>query len=539
MSVGGTRARPVWLAAAAAACAFFVYLPSFAHGWVALDDPMFLLDQTGWRGLWPANLAWDFTASVGGVYQPLAWVTYGLDHALWGRDARGYHLQSALWHALAVGLFFFVARRVLSAAAPRRDGESAWALDAGALAAALVFGLHPLRVESVAWASERRDVVCGAFFIASILAYLRAREPGRAPRPLTPALVLFVLALLAKGMAVTLPLVLLILDVYPFRRTDSGVALREKAPFFALSALFAVAGMSVQHRLRWSYAQHGLAARLAQSAYALFFYARKTVRPSGLLPMYELRPPLDPFEPRFVVAAFAVAATGVMCWRLRRERPWAAAAFAAYALMLAPVCGFFQFGPQLVADRYSYLACLPFALLAGAALRSVSARRASALLAGGVVVALAGVTVAQQSHWRDSSALWSRTLSGDPGSGIAQAGLGRVAVDAGRLDDAEMYFRAALDAFPRCAADQDRLAAAIAGAAVDPAELARLRASVETQPVCRNARANLGAVLAQRGDLVQAAGVLTVVAAIAPDDQAARLNLARVESLLRSRPQPR
>jgi tetratricopeptide (TPR) repeat protein len=533
MTGAGTRARPAWAALAAAACAFLVYLPSFAHGWVALDDPMFLLDQTGWRGLLPANIAWDFTAGVGGVYQPLAWLTYGLDHALWGMDARGYHLQSALWHALAAGLFFFVARRVLAAGAPRRPGEPEWPLDASALAAALFFGLHPLRVESVAWASERRDVVCGALFIASVLSYLRAREPGLPARSIAPSLVLFLLALLAKGMAVTLPLVLLILDAYPLRRADRSAALREKLPFFALSAAFALGGMSIQHRLRWSYAQHGLAARMAQTAYALFFYARKTVWPVGLLPMYELRPPLDPFEPRFVVAAVAVIATVWLCWRLRRERPWAATAFAVYAVMLAPVCGFFQFGPQLVADRYSYLACLPFALLAGAALRRAP------FVAMGSVVVLSVAAVAQQAHWKDSGALWDRVLAGDPGSGIAQAGAGRVAVDAGRLDDAEHHFRAALAAFPLCAEDQDRLAAVIAGAAVDPAEEARLRASVETQPVCRNARANLGAVLAQRGDLLQAERVLKIIAKVAPDDQGAALNLARVESLLRSRPQPR
>ena len=143
----------------AAAAAFLVFLPSLRHGWTNFDDPMFLLGETGWRGLGPAAWRWAFASRVGSVYQPLAWLTYGLDHALWGMDARGYHLQSALWHAASAALMLLVARRLLEAAAPRAPARD---LDAAALFSALVFALHPLRVESVSWASERRDVVCCA-----------------------------------------------------------------------------------------------------------------------------------------------------------------------------------------------------------------------------------------------------------------------------------------------------------------------------------------------------------------------------------------
>ncbi len=507
---------------------------------------MFLLGPTGWRGLAPSNLVWDFKSHIGGVYQPFSWLTYGVDYALWGLDARGYHVQSAVWHALSAGLFFFLARRVLGAAVPRRETEADWTLDASALTAALVFGLHPLRVESVSWASERRDVVCGALFIASVLAYLRAREPGRAPLGLRAPLLLFLSALLAKGMAVTLPAVLLILDVWPLRRLGRRAVggrevFGEKLPFFAFAAFFALVGTAVQHRLRWTWEQHGLAGRFAQSAYSFAFYAARTLWPAGLLPMYELRPPLNPFEPRFLAAAVVAVVAAWACVRVRRERPWAAAALAAYGVMLAPVCGLFQFGPQIVADRYSYLACLPLALVAGAVARWALPRRpvAAGAAAAAVLLALATATVDQQACWSDSKALWTRVLAGDPDSGLARAGLGRVAVGEGRLEEAERSFRRALAAFPGCAEDQDRLAAVLSGAAATPEQERRLRASVETRPLCRSARASLGAVLAQRGDLAGAERVLKIVTAVAPDHEGARMNLARVEKLLRQGRQPR
>jgi tetratricopeptide (TPR) repeat protein len=537
--------RPALCALFAAAAAFSVFLPSLTHGWVGLDDPMFLLEPIGWRGLSLANWRWDLSAGVGGVYQPLAWLSYGLDYALWGLDPRGYHLQSALWHALSAGLFFLVSRRVLGAASGRSDGED-WRLDAAALFSALVFAVHPLRVESVAWASERRDVVCCAFFIAATLSYLRAREPGRPARSLVPTAALFLPALLAKGMALTLPAILLVLDAWPLRRVGPrGEGLRtaasEKIPLFALSAAFALVGTAVQHRLRWTWEQHGAAGRLAQTAYSLAFYARKTLWPSGLLPMYELRPPLNPWEFRFLGSLAAVGVAMWACLRLRRERPWAAAAAGAYALLLLPVCGLFQFGPQLAADRYSYIACLPFALVAGGVFRAALVRGPRVSLAAGAAIALvlAAASARQQTYWASTEALWIRVLSGDPISGIAHESLGREYAGIGRLREAETHLHLALDAFPGCAADQDRLAGILAGDGADPAEARRLRASVETNPVCRKARANLGALLAQKGDWEGARRILSVVAAVAPEDGAVRLNLQRVDALLARRRQPR
>lgn len=519
----------------AAAAAFLAFLPSLSHGWVSLDDPMFLLGETGWRGLGPASWAWAFTSKVGSVYQPLAWLSYGLDFTLWGLDPRGYHLQSVLWHAVSSGLMFLLARRLLELARPVRPSEPGWGLDAAAFLSAMVFSVHPLRVESVSWASERRDVICCLFVLAAVWAYLK-------PRSMKVVSALFFLSLLAKGMAVSLPVALLALDFYPLRRIGprgEGIkkAVLDKWPLFALSFVFGLAGIFVQHRIRWTWEQHGLLARLAQTAYAFVFYVWKTVLPTGLAPLYELRPPLEPFSPRFMLAIVLVAVAAAVCWRQRRSRPWLAASAFWYAVLLFPVSGLFQFGPQLVADRYSYITTLPFAVLAGALFREGLTRRREAALAvsGGLVAVLAVACVRQQKIWHDSEALWARVLSRDPACAIAHGSVGVLRASAGRLGEAEDHFRRALAAFPGCVEDQDRLAEGLELGFAFPEDARRLRAAVETHPSCRKARANLGAVLAQRGDFDAAVVNLRVSVLIDPDDLGARRNLARARASLGAR----
>ncbi len=494
----------------AAAAALLVFLPSLGHGWTNYDDPMFLLGPTGWRGLGLANWRWAFLSNVGSVYQPLAWLSYGLDYTLWGMDARGYHLQSALWHALSAALMFFVSRRVLWAVRPGPAKD----VDAAALIVALVFALHPLRVESVSWASERRDVICCAFMLATVLAHLR--------RARAAAFGFFLLSLLAKGQALMLPVALFALDFAAWKRPS----LKDKWPLFALSAVFGVIGMGAQERIRWTYDQHGLLARVMQACYALVFYVWKTILPYGLMPLYELRPPMNPFEPRFVLSAALVLAALTACWRQRKTRPWLAASAFWYAVLLFPVSGLFQFGPQLVADRYSLVATMPLAILAGVA----SMRRETA--AKVVVLALAVLCLRQQRYWADSESLWTRVLAGDPSSATGQASLGVVRATEGRLSEARTLFQGALDSFPGCVEDQDRLVALLARGDGEAAELSRLRESVETHPVCRKARANIGAVLAQSGSLNEAVRILEISVRLDPNDEGARINLARARAAL-------
>src|SRR2546426_6981583 len=223
---------------------FAAFLPALQNQFVSWDDAENFLDNPHYRGLGWTHLRWMWTTHLG-HYIPLTWMTLGLDYLLWGMNPVGYHLTSLLLHAANAVVFFFVVRRLLTRALPG-PSERGHALAVAAGVAALVFAIHPLRVESVAWATERRDVLSGLFYLLTILVYLRDRERGERGRGwYWLSVAVFVCALLSKSMVVNLPVVLLILDVYPLRRLGGAVgwwserARRvyvEKIPFVLLAA---------------------------------------------------------------------------------------------------------------------------------------------------------------------------------------------------------------------------------------------------------------------------------------------------------------
>src|SRR3989449_7161005 len=286
----------------------------------------------------------------------------------------GYHPTNLLLHAANAVGFFFIARRLLALALPGpSEHDHALAVSAGF--AALVFAIHPLRVESVAWVTERRDVLSGLFYLFAILLYLRAcegRARGRGWYWLSVAA--FVGALLSKSMVVNLPIVLLILDVYPLRRLGGAVgwwsapARRvyvEKIPFVLLAAVASAVALMAQlsHDTMVSVVQLSGLGRLAVSGYGLRFYLWKTGAPANLSPPYQLPPTVNPWAPPFLVSYGVVLAITAIVLALRRRVPGLPAAWVAYIVVLLPVLGIFQSGPQIAADRYTYLAGLGWAIL--------------------------------------------------------------------------------------------------------------------------------------------------------------------------------
>lgn len=519
----------------AAVVAALTFLPSLNNGFVNWDDDVFLLGQTGWRGFGPAHWAWALRAAVGSVWQPLAWLSYGLDYAVWGLEPFGFHLTSLLFHAVSAAL---VALLAFEFAGDTEDRDTA----AGALFAALVFAVHPLRVESVSWAAERRDVLSGLLTIAALRAYLRARRSAGSLRGVA---VLHALALLAKASAAVLPVLLLVLDAWPLGRfADSRrrwaclkEVVVEKAPLWALSAACVAIAAVVQHRIRWPLSQHGLCGRLAQTAYGLAFYARKTLWPTGLAPLYELRPPLELSSAPFLFSILAVVVCAALAWRQRVRRPWLAAAGAFYVLALGPVLGLTQFGPQIVADRYSYVACLPLSLLAGAAMREALRRKAARIATASacvlVVGSLAVLCVRQQAVWREGQSLWTRVAAVDPASATAQLSLGTLRAGAGRIPEAAAFFDAALARDGGCVRAQDRLAALKRRGLMESGEAVGLAWEVEKRPTCRKARLNRALAAAQLGDLERAARELETIAASARSDDPVWPNLLRARALRR------
>src|SRR5512143_1833419 len=236
------------------------YVPALRNGFVNWDDDLYVVGNSHLFALGPAFLKWAFFHFYASNWHPLTWISHALDYAVWGLNPFGHHLTNIILHALNAFLAVLVPLRIAEAAAGKAgEGRGAFLLSQRSLlivagVAGLVFGLHPIQVESVAWVSERKNLLCALFFFLSLIAYARYVQAedrsGARPavrffnRKYVSSLALFVLALLSKPMAVTLPVVLILLDWHPFRRIQSMAALRaalvEKLPFFALTAASSV-----------------------------------------------------------------------------------------------------------------------------------------------------------------------------------------------------------------------------------------------------------------------------------------------------------
>ncbi|OGK78412.1 MAG: hypothetical protein A2X52_19860 [Candidatus Rokubacteria bacterium GWC2_70_16] len=528
------------------------FLPALQAGWVNWDDPENFLKNEAYRGLGRAQLGWMFTAFHMGHYHPLTWVTLGADYAIWGPNPFGFHLTSLLLHAAAAVAFLHVARRLLKAAQPAGAGEAA--LGVGAAAAALLFAVHPLRVESVVWLSERRDVLSGLFYLLTVLAYLEAvaaRSAGAVPRGRRwygAALVLFVAALLSKALVVSLPAVLVILDVYPLRRLggEAGwgtpAARRiwaEKVPFVLLALAATVMAFLARAPVRAAAGlqDFGIAERVVLSLYGYAFYLGKTLFPYPLSPLYEMSESVDLAGAPVLGSAAAALLLAAGTVALRRRWPALCAAAATYAITLLPVIGVVQSGPQIAADRYTYLACLGWALLFGAAVVWVLRRREEGRVGRGVmtgvlaasVLATAGLaygTWEQSKIWRDSESLWRVAVEADPRCVVCRNNLGHSLLAQGRHREAELEFRVSGSLRGDRAAAHNNLGTALAYQGRYAEAEREFAEAMRLSPRLADAPANLGALHARQGRYVEAIPLLRRALALAPEFPGARVNLA-------------
>jgi len=493
--------RPAeWLVAiAVASMAWIAFLPALRGGFLPWDDESNLVANRAWRGLGWAQVGWMLTTFHKGHWIPVTWLSFGADYLVWGMEPKGYHLTNVLLHAANAGLVCLVGTRLLA-----RTGARGASRLAGAAAAALCFALHPLRVESVAWVTERRDVLSAFFFLLAALGYLRAsrQEPVWKSRAYWIALGAFALSLGSKSMAVSLPLILLVLDVYPLRRWRGAWRARilEKLPFALLSlgasvvaAVAVRAGGSVS-----SLADLGVAQRLAISAYSLVFYLWKTLLPIGLSPLYELPVGIDPFAPIYLVSAATAIAITSAAIVLRARRPWMLAAWTAYVVMLLPVVGLAHNGPQIAADRYTYLPCLPFALVAGAGVALLWRRAWVVAASAAALLGLAVLTAFQIGAWRDAESLWTRALAVSP-SAIAHASLGVVLDERGRHEEAIAQFRDALRTNPGLAHAQNNWGIALARQGKWQEAVEHYEDALRLSPGYPEAHLNLAAALQRLG----------------------------------------
>lgn len=489
-----------WLVVASVLClTWIVFLPALGGGFLPWDDESNLVTNRAWRGLgWP-QLGWMLTTFHKGHWIPVTWMSFGADYLVWDMEPKGYHLTNVLLHAANAGLTCLLALRLLE-----RTGARGAARLLGGAAAALFFAVHPLRVESVAWVTERRDVLSAFFFLLAVLGYLRSTVEKSVWRSrwYWLALCAFALALGSKSMATSLPVVLVILDMYPLGRWLGAWRERlvEKIPFALLSLLAGVvamvavrAGGSVS-----SLADLGMGQRLAISAYALVFYPWRTLVPAGLSPLYALPPDLDPAALVYLLCMALVVSLTAAAVAARARMPMLLAAWAAYVVMLLPVVGIAHNGPQIAADRYTYLPCLPFALLAGAGVAMLARRAWLIPVPAAALCLLAFLTVLQIGVWRDAESLWTRALAVSP-SAVAHSSMGALLDDKGRSDEAIAHFREALRMNPRLVHAQNNWGIALARQSKWEEALQHYEEALRLNPGYAEAHLNMAQVLQRVG----------------------------------------
>ncbi|HEX9445305.1 MAG TPA: tetratricopeptide repeat protein [Candidatus Binatia bacterium] len=532
-----------------AALALLVFLPALKNGFVDWDDYKTLLENPDYRGLdWP-RLRWMFTTFYMGHYQPLSWMTLGLDYLLWGMDPFGYHLTNLVLHAANAAVFYFVALRLLSLALPAAGPDGDTGLRLGAGFAALVFAVHPLRVESVAWVTERRDVLSGLFFLLTIVCYLKgaaAKADGARRRWIASAVVLYALSLLSKAAGMALPVVLIVLDVYPLRRLGAGgkwlgpEARRvwlEKMPFFLLAVAFGGVALLAQRETGalLSLEQYPILRRAGQALFGVAFYLWKTAAPLELSPIYEIPIRLESAD-WFFFGASVVVDLAITALLIVQRRRWPAllAAWICYLALLAPVLGFAQSGSQLAADRYTYLACLAWAIVAGGALfRLWQSRfeRAREIVGGGaalaviIVLGLGTLAWLETGVWRDPLTLWRHAVRVSPRASKAHNSLAIALYYRGAVLEAIEHYRTALRIDPRYKEAHNNLGVALVKRGDAEGAVAEYRAALEIDPAYVDARYNLGNALSYRGEIDQSIEQFREVVRIDPGHEAAKYNL--------------
>jgi tetratricopeptide (TPR) repeat protein len=576
------REAPRWLPALVFFLTLVCFLPAMSGTFLNWDDNVNFQDNPSFRG----GSAWErartaLTSTLFGHYIPLTRLSWSLNHALGGMKPWGYHLANLLLHAGNAALAYLVARRLLEAGAGRRglEGQRPYDLSIGAVVAALFWGLHPLRVEPVAWITGRADVLCGTFVLLATWLYLKAVEgEGTAarPGPLVASAVALAAAILSKGVAVTLPAVLLVLDVYPLRRLARGGLgrlLREKVALISVSVAGAIViAIALKQGAQLTRPDsYGAIARVAVAAYSFCIYPLRSLWPMSLSPLYEMPSQMSLSEPRFGLALVASALVTALLILARRRWPAGLATWVCCAIMLAPTSVALRLGADLAPDRYSYLPALPISMLLGGAVvwiartvrSSVGGRRALAVGAGLVIglgmAGFAAITWVQVQIWHDDLRLWQRAVDVDPESPTAASNLGsalrargRLAEAAqsserglrlkpdfpeahlnlaliraaqGRSADAEQLFRRTLELRPRSAPAHLGLAATLEGQGRLDEALQEFRAAIEIEPRSAGAHNGLGVALARSGRIREARPEFAEAVRLDPGSAEAQNNL--------------
>lgn len=519
--VGNRNRRTEWwiyAVLALAVCAIYWQVHGF--DFVNFDDPEYIAGNPHVRaGLTWAGVKWAFTSTTAANWFPLTWISNMAACQIFGLNSGWHHLVNVLFHAFASVLLLAALRRMTGALWP-----SAFV--------ALVFALHPLHVESVAWVAERKDVLCGFFWCLTLWCYARYVD-----RPSKTAYAWVVLAfaggLMSKSMMVTLPVVLLLMDCWPLRRSWRMPLVWEKVPLVALAAgvgTLTLVSQARGHAVR-SLASLPLALRLENAAWTYLAYIGRMLWPARLAVYYPYSHDIPAWH--LLLAAALLGGISYAAVRCYRSYPYVAVGWFWYLISLLPVIGIVQVGGQASADRYTYLPSigLTIAVAWGAAdfvKRYPQARRPIAVAAVATVGVCSVLTAIQASYWANSGLLFQHAVNVTKDNYIADNNLADYYLTQMRTRDARAPVLEALRLNPAYPEAHVNLATILRRTGAMGESEHQYREALQLQPVNPGAHAGYGALLLQEGRAGEAAREFAEAVKLQPDDAEAHYNLGRV-----------
>ena len=559
------------------AVVWLIFGQTLHYGFVNFDDDgYFSANYHVKAGLTWSSVSWAFRTGYASNWHPLTWLSLMLDAQLFGTGPAGPHLTNVILHAINTLLLFLLLKRLTSTLWPSAS-------------VAALFAIHPLHVESVAWVSERKDVLSGLFFLLTLLMYARYAQgvtggkwqvTGTETAEAAPdsscvkchkslfyglALLFFALGLMSKPMLVTLPFVLLLLDYWPLERFTIRGSIWEKIPFFVFSAASCVATVIAQRDPIMSMNALPFTLRLNNAMVSVVTYVTQMVWPVNLAAYY-------PYQ--FDTPAWQIAGVGllllfitVLAFQTARRFPFFPVGWLWYLGMLVPVIGLVQVGGQAHADRYTYLPQIGLYLVIVWGIRDWTAgwrwrQPALGMAAFSVVAVLMICSWKQTAYWQNDEALWTHALACTDGNYTAHNNLGYVLVaqgrpaeaikhyeealainpnysevinnlgtallDEGRLDEAAQYYHRAIEIYPGFAEAYNNLGILLTKQGRTAEAIEAYRKAIELNPNRAEFYNNLGNLLPTQGQTDEAIGQFQKALEVAPDNAKVRMNLANI-----------
>jgi Flp pilus assembly protein TadD len=506
------------------ALSWAVFGQTFHHQFINYDDPLYVLDNAHVRaGLTWHGIAWAFTHVHSQNWHPLTSISHMLDCQLFGVNPGPHHLMNVLFHSIAAALLFLFLRQATG---------SIWR---SAFVAA-VFAIHPLRVESVAWIAERKDVLSGVFFALTLIAY-GAYTRNRTLGGYVTMSILFACGLMSKPLLITTPIVFLLLDYWPLSRTERSTIsklLIEKIPLFALSTGSVFATLWAQNFALGSTEFLPLQWRITNAVFSYFEYIRQMFWPVDLIPFY-VHPENRLEMWRLCLAIVVLVSLTLVAFMRRKQNPYLIVGWLWYLVMLIPVIGIVQVGLQGHADRYTYLPqiglCLAVTWLVFDLTRSL--RLQKLILSSAAIVLIATLSILswkQTAHWRDTETLWRHTLAVRADSVVAHAGLGGILFVRGQIDESIEHYESALRLRDGNAAAHFGLGRALAAKQRTDAAILHFQKALSIQPDYVGASNDLGIAFASKGEIKEAMQAWRQTLSFDPENPDAANNIAWVRA---------